>query len=188
MKATRKLRLSCLFTFCLFQSTIVVAEETVMDSLFKGMAYEIGGRVMGAIIDNITQGSRPKSKLNWYPGAYHPRYPNVIADTSPNVWKPADGYVWGNPNDTNDWTVIPKNISRASYFLQSDSNKPSTHYQVVYSGSDGVNLRSAPGGKDILATAFKQSVVLIQSLSTRPYLVRDIPWVKVKLIGWMARP
>ncbi len=156
-----------------------------MGSFVKGMAYEIGGRLMGAIIDNMVKS--PKSQLKWYQGAAHPRYPNVIADNSPNTWRPAEGYVWANPNDSNDWTVILKKSNRASYFMDSNSLPSNISYQVVYGGSDGVNLRSAPGSKDIIATAYKQSVIAIHGLSYKPYFVDNIPWVKVKLVGWMAK-
>ena len=178
-------RLIFTFTACffLFSSNFVHAEKGLLGNVIDGAAQEVGKRLMGGFLDSLSQPNSAPTSNTWRPGSYHPRYPHVIASDTPNNWMPESGYVWADGNDRNDWTVIPNTANRSSYFI----GNASKNYEVVYGGRDGVNLRSSPGGKDIISTAYKQRLVSIKGLSEEPYYLKGIPWVKVKLIGWMVK-
>jgi len=65
------------------------------------------------------------------------------------------------------------------------SHQTQSAYTVVYSGEDGVNVRDEPGGR-LLATAQMQQTVPIGALSA-PVMFNGVPWIKVEIVGWMAR-
>lgn len=163
-------------------------DDTVVDRFFKGAAEEAGSRAMGAIIDHLFS-DRPQVSSNWKAGAPHPRYPNVVSDAEQNRWRPAPGFVWADPTDPNDWTVMSLSASRSSYSapLLADGHQGATRYTVVYGGQDGVSVRSSPGGEDVIATAYKAPGTSFLVLSTSPYYTNSIGWVKVRLAGWMAK-
>jgi len=60
-------------------------------------------------------------------------------------------------------------------------------YTVVYSGGDGVSVRSAPGGDEIIATAYRAPDSAFLALSPNTTYVNGIAWIPVRLSGWMAR-
>jgi hypothetical protein len=164
------------------------AEEDIVDHFFKGAAEEAGSRAMGAIIDYILS-DRPQVSSNWKAGIPHPRYSNVVSDTQQNRWRPSPGFVWADPTDPNDWTVISANASRSSYSapLLAGGHQGATRYAVVYGGEDGVSVRSSPGGEDVIATAYKARGASFLVLSTSPYYTNGIGWMKVRMVGWMAK-
>lgn len=59
-------------------------------------------------------------------------------------------------------------------------------YTVVYGGTDGVSIRSTPGGTEI-ATAHKGSGTSFVVLSPKPQYVDGIPFVRIRMNGWMAK-
>jgi hypothetical protein len=70
--------------------------------------------------------------------------------------------------------------------VSSSKGKSEQLYTVVWRGSDGVNIRSAPGLTDVLATAYRQDSAPLNVISKEPLLVSGIPWVEVEISGWMA--
>ena len=58
-------------------------------------------------------------------------------------------------------------------------------FQMAYSGSDGVDIRSSPG-KSKLGTLFSQEAIVL-SLSEKARMVGGAPWIKVKISGWMVK-
>lgn len=149
----------------------------------KGTMEEAEHRVMGQSLP-----ARPQVSPSWSAGQPHPRYPNVISTAKQNEWRPASGYVWADPSDDNDWTVIRSGETRSSYAAPSyaDNHEGGRIYTVAYTGSDGVSLRSTPGGDDVIATVYKTSDTRLMVISTTPYRVDGLDWVKVRLRGWMA--
>ena len=167
------------------------AEEnkTLADKFLEAAASEAGKRVMALIWDSAGEAIKNSSGNSWRPGSAHPRYPNVIASSSNNNWIPAPGYRWANPVEKNDWSVLSANSETGltSANNAADLQRQIKSYRVIYGGADGVNLRSIPGGPEILATAFSTNSHIIASFSPAPYPAKGTDWVKVKLRGWMVR-
>lgn len=192
MRIKRHLALSVVSAAFLTASLQAEDKDSLWRAFFKGAAEEAGSRIMGGIIDGLTSPSsqpNPQASTEWTSGAAHPRYPHIVSGDTVDKWKPAAGYVWADPTDGNDWTVIPAGASRAAYNAPplAAAQQAAKPYVVVYDGEDGVNLRSSPGGFDIIATAFKTSGTLFTVISTEPVISGGIPWVKVRFTGWMAR-
>ena len=76
--------------------------------------------------------------------------------------------------------LLSASPSQETYSYQTQSA-----YTVVYSGKDGVSVRDDPGGR-LLATAHIQQTVPVGALST-PVMFNGVPWIKVEIVGWMAR-
>lgn len=47
------------------------------------------------------------SESSWIPGTPHSEFDNVVAGDKEGIWQPASGYEWANPEDNNDFRVIP---------------------------------------------------------------------------------
>ena len=54
---------------------------------------------------NTTPSYSPES--SWIPGTAHSEFNNVVAGDTEGNWKPASGYEWANPEDDDDFRVIP---------------------------------------------------------------------------------
>lgn len=54
---------------------------------------------------NTTPSYSPES--SWIPGTPHFEFENVVAGDTEGNWKPASGYEWANPEDNDDFRVIP---------------------------------------------------------------------------------
>lgn len=171
--------------------------EKLWDASSRTIGDEAGERTMDLItqdledLENLEDGDTPPPAVEeaWVAGTPHPRYPNVVSSVRRNEWQPRSGYVWADPSNRNDWTVLREGEDRSIYqpapYVSGDI--PNIAWSVVYRGRDGVNVRAEPGGTSILATAYHQNVATIRGLSAKPVYKNGIPWVKVELHGWMAK-
>lgn len=55
--------------------------------------------------NNTAPSYSPES--SWIPGTAHSDFDNVVAGDTEGNWKPASGYKWANPEDDDDFRVIP---------------------------------------------------------------------------------
>lgn len=175
------------FFLMLLLTNIAHGEDSLLGGIAKGiatgMAQEAGKRLMSTIIDGTSsgiEGDEKRVKVRWERNRPHPVYNHVISTETRGEWKPENGYVWQNFQDGNDWSVV-----RVRYYKKNNSRSNNTFYRVVYSGKDGVNVRSTPNGKQILAAAYNQSTIPFKYLSSNPNGNRN--WKKFKITGWMVK-
>lgn len=159
--------------------------EDVAKGFAVGIAQEAGKRLMSTIIDGnkwgIQEDSQRKANASWEINRSHPVYSHVISTSNRGEWKPEKGYIWQNSQDGNDWSVMPiKN-----YKQRKSNTSDNLDYQVVYTGRDGVNVRSTPKGKHILATTYKQNTIPLKYISSN--YAGNKKWKKFKITGWMVK-
>lgn len=175
------------FFLIIYLTNIAHGEESILGGIAKGiatgMAQEAGKRLMSTIADGSSsgiQGDEQRVNIRWRKNKPHPVYNHVTSTENRGEWKPERGYVWQNFKDGNDWSVM-----RIRHYKKNTANGyNNVYYRVVYSGSDGVNVRSAPNGKHILAAAYNQSLIPFKYLASNINGNRN--WKKFKITGWMV--